>query len=261
MNDNGNHKRQRMSPPPTPDIDDMEVAQPPANGDNSSSRSRAGSNASSDWDDWADAMVAQGEPPGESAAAGGAPGGGVGGGGGGGMAVDEQDEEWVRSLMEQGTVGSVIEGMESPAWDYVLQMVVEEREVRCTDGVRGTLHNLRVCLISRITPHFVITTVMLVGTHHGFGLSLSCLCCSAIRACSVVDAVWYQRWCLRYNKRNVPYIDVVVDDDIFARCSCSPLGWIPTQTTTTARRSGDGRIPGAGDKGRGRHRVRLPMAP
>ncbi|CBN76620.1 expressed unknown protein [Ectocarpus siliculosus] len=106
----------------------MEVAPQPTNGDNSSSRSRADSNASSDWDDWADAMVAQGEPPGESAAAGGAPGGGVGGGGGGGMAVDEQDEEWVRSLMEQGTVGSVIEGMESPAWDYVLQMVVEERE-------------------------------------------------------------------------------------------------------------------------------------
>ncbi|CAN0300671.1 unnamed protein product, partial [Ectocarpus sp. 8 AP-2014] len=128
MTDNGNHKRQRMSPPPTPDIDDMEVARQPTNGDSSSSRSRADSNASSDWDDWADAMVAQGEPPGESAAAGGAPGGGVGGGGGGGMAADEQDEEWVRSLMEQGTVGSVIEGMESPAWDYVLQMVVEERE-------------------------------------------------------------------------------------------------------------------------------------
>ncbi|CAM9369096.1 unnamed protein product [Ectocarpus fasciculatus] len=128
MTDNGNHKRQRMSPPPTPDVDDMEVAQP-TNGDSSvGNRSRADSNASSDWDDWADAMVAQGEPPGESAAAGGAPGGGVGGGGGGGMAVDEQDEEWVRSLMEQGTVGSVIEGMESPAWDYVLQMVVEERE-------------------------------------------------------------------------------------------------------------------------------------
>ncbi|CAM9728086.1 unnamed protein product [Ectocarpus sp. 13 AM-2016] len=128
MTENGNHKRQRMSPPPTPDIDDMEVAPQPTNGDNSSGRSRIDSNASSDWDEWADAMVAQGEFSGESAAAGRAPGGGVGGGGGGGMAVDEQDEEWVRSLMEQGTVGSVIEGMESPAWDYVLQMVVEERE-------------------------------------------------------------------------------------------------------------------------------------
>lgn len=101
------------------------------------------------------------------------------------MAVDEHDEEWVRSLMEQGTVGSVIEGMESPAWDYVLQMVVEEREVRRADGVRGALHNLRVCRKSRITPHFVMTTVMMVWTHDGCGLQY--LCCSGIRAKSVVD--------------------------------------------------------------------------
>lgn len=82
-------------------------------------RSRAASDASSDWGDWADAMVAQGErPAGEPTTAGAE----------GDSPTDgyEDDDEWVRTMMEQP---SVVLGADNHVWDYVLQMVVEKEEV------------------------------------------------------------------------------------------------------------------------------------
>lgn len=87
----------------------------------------ADSEASSDWGDWADAMVAQGEPP---EAAGTSPT--TGDNNNGHIERDGQveDEAWVRSMIEQGTLGSVVQAADSRAWDYVLQMAVEEEEGR-----------------------------------------------------------------------------------------------------------------------------------
>lgn len=94
--------------------DDMDVTTAPAD-----RKSRAGSDASSDWDDWADAMVAQGERPAEAAATGAAAGGSS-------PTDGYEDDEWVRTMMEQP---SVVLGADNHVWDYVLQMVVEEGEV------------------------------------------------------------------------------------------------------------------------------------
>lgn len=124
MPDDGKNKRMRMSPPDSPTIDPMEVIAAAAE---ENRKPRAVSDASSDWDDWADAMVAQGEPVAE------AKGAATAGEAGAGSAVDSidgEDDQWAQTMMDQGTLGSVIEGAESRAWDYVLQMVVDEGEVR-----------------------------------------------------------------------------------------------------------------------------------
>lgn len=79
------------------------------------------SDASSDWDDWADAMVAQGQPADDTAAP-------IEGNSGACLEVGpeaEEEEAWVRSMIEQGSDGSVVQGVDSRAWDYVLQMAVE----------------------------------------------------------------------------------------------------------------------------------------
>lgn len=80
----------------------------------------AASDASSDWDDWADAMVAQGQPPGDATVP-------IEGNSGGYLEVGpeaEEEEAWVKSMIEQGSDGSVVQGVDSRAWDYVLQMAV-----------------------------------------------------------------------------------------------------------------------------------------
>ncbi|CAN0026924.1 unnamed protein product [Scytosiphon promiscuus] len=122
MPDDGNNKRMRMSPPDSPNIDGMEVIESAMENDR---KPRAASDASSDWDDWADAMVAQGEPAAEASAE------DTAGEGGAGSIVDStgrEDDEWVQTMMDQGTLGSVVESVESRAWDYVLQMVVDGGE-------------------------------------------------------------------------------------------------------------------------------------
>lgn len=81
----------------------------------------AASDASSDWDDWADAMVAQGQPPDDTPVP-------TEGNSGDFLEVGpeaEEEEAWVRSMIEQGSDGSVVQGVDSRAWDYVLQMAVE----------------------------------------------------------------------------------------------------------------------------------------
>lgn len=125
MNDEGanHHKRQRMSPPLSPSRDEeddgMEVMSPDWDG-------RTASEASSDWGDWADRQVAQGETSGDVAAE----------TAGEGSAVDsasnnEEEDQWVRKQLEQP---SAVLGAENRAWDYVLQQIVlEEGEVG--DGV------------------------------------------------------------------------------------------------------------------------------
>lgn len=124
MADDGNmliqHKKQRISPPQTPNStsretdDNMDVTTAPTD-----PKSRAGSDVSSDWDDWADAMVAQGERPTKTEA--------VDAAGGGGNPIDRcEEDEWVRTMMEQP---SVVLDADNHVWDYVLQMVVEEGEV------------------------------------------------------------------------------------------------------------------------------------
>lgn len=131
-------KRQRLSPPPTPDIlrqqdkvvvDHMDVSSTAtrnnvAADDPGNALQSADSDASSDWDDWADAMVAQGEPSAAVAAAATAASAA-------GQSQEEEgkeaaeEEAWVRSMLEQGTSGSVVQDAHSRAWDYVLQMAVE----------------------------------------------------------------------------------------------------------------------------------------
>ena len=97
----------------------------------------ADSEASSDWGDWADAMVAQGEPPGAAAAS---PATGDNDNGLTERDVQAEDEAWVRGMIEQGTLGSVVQAADSRAWDYVLQMAVEEEgrdaQQRCGEWVR-----------------------------------------------------------------------------------------------------------------------------
>ncbi|CAM9095403.1 unnamed protein product, partial [Hapterophycus canaliculatus] len=122
MPDDGNNKRMRMSPPDSPNIDSMEVMSTAVANEE---RPRGASDASSDWDDWADAMVSQGEPVSEATDA--APAGEAGAG----STADSpkgEDDQWAQTMMDQGTLGSVVEGVESRAWDYVLQMVVDDGE-------------------------------------------------------------------------------------------------------------------------------------
>lgn len=127
-------KRQRTSLFATPntnensDVDmDMDAAAVAAAQAADGQGDGADSEASSDWGDWADAMVAQGEPP---EAAGTSPT--TGDNNNGHIERDGQveDEAWVRSMIEQGTLGSVVQAADSRAWDYVLQMAVEEEEGR-----------------------------------------------------------------------------------------------------------------------------------
>eukprot|EP00752_Nemacystus_decipiens_P001428 g1408.t1 len=119
MDDEGvyHNKRLRMSPPLTPNIDDendLDVMSAAGR------ESRAVSDASSDWGDWADRQVAQGEASGDVVieAAGG--GSAVDGSG-----KDDEDDQWVRKQMEQP---SAVLAADNRAWDYVLQMVVDEGE-------------------------------------------------------------------------------------------------------------------------------------
>lgn len=88
------------------------------------------SDASSDWGDWADAMVATDDEPAKQTAAAAAI---TSRGNMGGLSGEQEEEEaWVRSMIEQGTDGSVVQDADSRAWDYVLQMAVQERGVRVT---------------------------------------------------------------------------------------------------------------------------------
>lgn len=107
------------------DVDMDATATPDRQGD------RADSDASSDWDDWADAMVAQGEPLEETAAP-------ATGDNNSGHTLDPdgqaEEEAWVRSMIEQGTLGSVVQAADSRAWDYVLQMAVEEESRDAQQG-------------------------------------------------------------------------------------------------------------------------------
>lgn len=120
INASRSSKRRRTSPPPT----DMDITP-----------DRAASDASSDWDDWADAMVAQGEPSSDAA---GAASEGVDGDGDDLVRTREEREEeaWVLSMVEQGTERSVVQAAESSAWDYALQMAVEA-EVNAERGLEG----------------------------------------------------------------------------------------------------------------------------
>lgn len=117
--------------PSQPSPDDMNVEDRealPANSD------------SSDWEDWADAMEGQDEPARDAAEEAekntveGASDGCRGG-------PDAEEEAWVKSMVDQGTDCSVVQGADSRAWDYVLEMAiqevsgwVDERVGRCADG-------------------------------------------------------------------------------------------------------------------------------
>lgn len=85
---------------------------------------------SSDWEDWADAQVAQGDPMDETeknevptnksgvASA--------------KNSTDAEEEAWMRGMMDQGTDGSVVQEMDTKAWEYVLQVAVEaDKQVLC----------------------------------------------------------------------------------------------------------------------------------
>ena len=91
---------------------------------------RAASDASSDWGDWADRQVAQGDSPGDAGAE------AVGGGGavGSSHGKNDEDDQWVRKQMEQP---SAVLAADDRAWDYVLQMVVDEGEVRIQEAQSG----------------------------------------------------------------------------------------------------------------------------
>lgn len=88
--------------------------------------SRAASDASSDWGDWADRQVAQGDTPGDAAVEAVGEGSGVDSSG-----KNEEDDQWVRKQMEQP---SAVLSADNRAWDYVLQMVVDEGEVLVQDA-------------------------------------------------------------------------------------------------------------------------------
>lgn len=135
--DTSRHKRQRISPPLTPNIDDEDDM-----GVMSAGReSRAASDASSDWGDWADRQVAQGETPADNAAE----------AAGQSSAVDssgenEEDDVWVRKQMEQP---SAVLGADNRAWDYVLQqMILDEGEV-CR---RRAVHDAGTCAPEPTVP-------------------------------------------------------------------------------------------------------------
>lgn len=105
--------------------------------------SRAASDASSDWGDWADKQVAQGEPPGDMTLE------AVGEGGAVDSSGTNEDDQWVLQQMEQP---SAVLGADNRAWDYVLQQIVlDEREVR--DAVRSASGGLktRVLVASTLT--------------------------------------------------------------------------------------------------------------
>ncbi len=123
MDDDGvnRHKRLRMSPPLSPNTerdheDNMETTE-------RDSVQCADSDASSDWGDWANLQEAQGEPVGEKEAGAAAEGAGSTGN----KSENEDDDEWVRSQMAQP---SAVVDADNRAWDYVLQMVVDQGEVR-----------------------------------------------------------------------------------------------------------------------------------
>lgn len=95
------------------------VAMEVTTGDNNG----ACSDGSSDWDDWADAMVAQGQPTEAAVAAAVDDNVGLGPG-----SAHAEEEAWVRSMIEQGTDASVVQEEDSRAWDYVLEMAVQEAD-------------------------------------------------------------------------------------------------------------------------------------
>lgn len=118
MDDAAVHKRQRMSPSLTPNIDEeddeMDVL-------SAGRESRAASDASSDWGDWADRLE-QGETSGDAAVEAAGDDSAVDSSG-----KDEEDDPWVREQMEQP---SAVLGVDNRAWDYVLQQIVlDEGEV------------------------------------------------------------------------------------------------------------------------------------
>lgn len=73
---------------------------------------------SSDWDGWADAMVSQGDC-GDSAAIGAERQDNVF------SKTDNQEEAWIKSMIDQGTDRSVIQKADSRAWEYAIKMAVE----------------------------------------------------------------------------------------------------------------------------------------
>eukprot|EP00903_Cladosiphon_okamuranus_P017066 g15728.t1 len=106
-----------MSPPLSPTRDEVDRMDAMSAG----WESRAASDASSDWGDWADKQVAQGDTPGDTTMESSREGSGVSSSSG----KDEEDEQWVRKQMEQP---SAVLTADNRAWDYVLQMVVDEGE-------------------------------------------------------------------------------------------------------------------------------------
>lgn len=125
-------KRSRPSPPHKADLpqqtagfDKMDIVIQPTNTLRDEDEA---SHASSDWGDWADAQVAQSSSPKrvESSSREGTPceqGG----------PHSAEEDAWIHSMIDQGTDRSVVQGLDSRAWDYVLQMAVESE----AEGVHG----------------------------------------------------------------------------------------------------------------------------
>lgn len=113
-------------PPQTAGLDKMDVViQQP----NTLRDEDEASHASSDWGDWADAQVAQSSSPKREGAL-----SGEGTPGQQGAPPSAEEDAWIRSMMDQGTDRSVVQGAESRAWDYVLQMAVEVEAQGVNDG-------------------------------------------------------------------------------------------------------------------------------
>lgn len=92
----------------------------------------SGSESSSDWGEWADALVKQ-----ETGV--GVDGHELDGRGGSGKPVGpaDQDALWAQSMMDQGTHRSVVLNADHEAWDVVLRMAVG-------NGCDGDLVSVRV---------------------------------------------------------------------------------------------------------------------
>ena len=140
-------KRQRPSPPQKPEVENMEVVAPIRDEGNAS-------DASSDWGDWADAQMTQGGSPKRAGTSAGEGTSGELGARRIGLpaAADDEDEAWVRSMVDQGTDCSVVQGADSTAWDYVLQMAVEAG-VRSESGAQ--LHRRDEWVRQRKTGYFL----------------------------------------------------------------------------------------------------------
>lgn len=99
---------------------DMEVAEDERAQTGTAQPSPEGSD-SSDWEDWANAMVVQGEAADGEAIARESEGREADSSTG----PEAEEEAWMKRMMDQGTDRSVVQDADSRAWDYVLQMAVE----------------------------------------------------------------------------------------------------------------------------------------